>query len=85
MISCKDFVAQLGSYLEDDLAAELWLALDQHLASCTTCQVIVDSSRKTLTIVTDSGEFQLSEILPESVTARIMARIRAMPLSTPDS
>jgi anti-sigma factor RsiW len=79
MISCKVFVAQLGSYLEDDLAAELWLALDQHLASCTTCQVIVDSSRKTLTIVTDSGEFQLSEILPESVTARIMARIRAMP------
>jgi anti-sigma factor RsiW len=79
MISCKDFVAQLGSYLEDDIAAELRLALDRHLASCTTCQVIVDSSRKTLTIVTDSGAFDLSEVLPESVTARIMARIRAMP------
>jgi anti-sigma factor RsiW len=85
MISCKDFVAQLGSYLEEDLAAELRLALDQHLASCTTCQVIVDSSRKTLTIVTDTGAFDLSEVLSEAVTARIMARIRAMPLSTPDS
>lgn len=79
MISCKDFIAQLGNYLEDDLAAELRLALDQHLASCTTCQVIVDSSKKTLTIVTESGEFELSERLPESVTARIMAKIRAIP------
>ena len=78
MISCKDFVAQLGSYLEDDLAAELRLALDQHLASCMSCQVIVDSSRKTLKIVTESGEFELSRTLPESVTARIMARIRAL-------
>jgi len=78
MISCKDFVGQLGSYLEDDLAAEVRMALDRHLASCTTCQVIVDSSRKTLTIVTDSGAFDLSEVLPESATARIMTRIRAM-------
>lgn len=79
MISCKDFIAQLGNYLEDDLAAELRLALDQHLASCTTCQVIVDSSKKTLTIVTESGEFELSQRLSESVTARIMAKIRAIP------
>lgn len=79
MISCKDFVAQLGGYLEDELSAEVRLAVDQHLASCTTCQVIVDSSRKTLTIVTESGRFELSKLLPESVTARIMARIRAVP------
>lgn len=79
MISCKDFIAHLGSYLEGDLAAELRLALDHHLASCTTCQVIVDSSNKTLRIVTESGEFELSETLPESVTARIMARIRDIP------
>lgn len=79
MISCKDFVAQLGHYLEDDVAAELRLALDHHLASCTTCQVIVDSSKKTLAIVTESGVFELSERLPESVTARIMSKLRAMP------
>ena len=77
MISCQDFVAHLGDYLEDELAVEVRTALDQHLSHCATCQVIVDSSRKTVRIVTESGEIDLSEVLFESATARIMSRIRA--------
>jgi anti-sigma factor RsiW len=77
MISCSQFLAELGDYLEGDLTAELRRELEVHLAQCNTCQVLVDSTRKTLTIVTESGELDLSETLSESIVARIMKRIRA--------
>lgn len=77
MISCKDFLAHLGGYLEDDVASALRQRLEQHLAACSTCQVIVDSSKKTITIVTRVGQVDLTGTLPESAISRIMERIRA--------
>lgn len=77
MVSCNEFLAKFGNYLEDDLPSELKRELELHLAQCRTCQVIVDSTTKTLKIITEAGQFDLSEKLPEPVVARIMDRIRA--------
>lgn len=77
MISCSQFLAELGDYLEGDLTAELRRELEVHLAQCNTCQVLVDSTRKTLKIVTESGELDLSETLPEPIVTKIMERIHA--------
>lgn len=79
MISCKDFLSHLGSYLEGDLAVAVRLKLERHLAACPTCRVIVDSSKKTITILTDAGQVDLTGTLPEPVISRIMERIRAIP------
>jgi len=77
MVSCSEFLAELGAYLEGEASAELRRELERHLAHCVTCQVIADSTAKTLKIVTESGELDLSEELPERVVGQIMDRIRA--------
>ena len=77
MISCADFMAEIGNYLEGDIAAEVRLQLEKHLAHCETCQVVCDSARKTLRIVTDSGSFDLSEAAFEPIAQEIMAKIRS--------
>ena len=77
MISCADFMAEIGNYLEEDVAAEVRAQLEQHLAHCQTCTVLVDSTRKTVKIVTDSGAFDLPEQAFKPVGERIMARLRA--------
>lgn len=83
MVSCNDFLAALGDYLEGETPSELRRQLEQHLAHCITCQVITDSTAKTLKVVTDSGEFDLSEELPEKVIDEIMDRVkRAQPRSS---
>jgi hypothetical protein len=69
-------MAAIGDYLEGDVAAEVRLQLETHLSHCTQCQVVYDSARKTVSILTDSGSFDLSEAAAKPIAAKIMAKIR---------
>lgn len=77
MISCTDFMAEMGSYLDGEAAAELRAHLEIHLAHCQSCQVIYDSTRKTLQIVTDSGCFELPQTTAKPIVESVMARVRS--------
>ena len=48
----------------------------EHLHECKTCQVIVDSTKKTIRIVTDSDSFSVPADHVESIVKDVMARIR---------
>lgn len=76
MLSCSEFLSELTDYMEGQVPAEIRRQLEIHLSQCRTCQVIVDSTRKTVKIVTETGSVELAEPLPEPVVARIMARVR---------
>lgn len=76
MISCKDFIGELGNLLDDDIATEIREQLQTHLAHCNTCQVLYDSTRKTLRIITESGSFEYSEPIAEPLVNKVMDRIR---------
>ncbi len=77
MISCDDFMRELGSLMDDELANEIRQRLETHLAHCRTCQVIYDSTRKTLKIVTESGSFEYPEPVAEPLVQKIMGKIRS--------
>lgn len=76
MISCRDFMDEIGNYLEGDLAEEVRRKLEAHLAHCKSCTVICDSALKTIRVVTESNSFELddAEFLP--LADKIMERIR---------
>lgn len=76
MIRCDEFINELGSLLDNELAAEIRQQLESHLAHCRTCQVLYDSTRKTLRVVTESGSFEYPEPIAEPLVEKIMARIR---------
>jgi hypothetical protein len=69
-------MAEVGNYLEEDVAAQVRVRLEEHLAHCQTCTVLLDSSRKTLRIVTDSGSFDLPDADFSRITTHVMANIR---------
>jgi len=68
---------EIGNYLEGDVAAEVRQQLEHHLSHCQTCQVVVDSTRKTLTIMTESGSFDLPEQTFKPIAEKIMTKIRS--------
>jgi hypothetical protein len=69
-------MAEMGNYLDGDVADEIRIQLENHLSHCQTCTVLVDSARKTLKIVTDTGSFALPQSAFKPIEERIMARIR---------
>lgn len=79
MFSCDDLRAALSDYVDGEVAEELRRNLERHLAECRTCQVLYDSTRKTLSVATDAGTFELPETVSEQFVKRIMARIAARP------
>ena len=76
MISCKDFITELGNLLDQEIASEIREQLELHLTHCNTCQVLYDSTRQTLRIVTESGSFEYPERIAEPLVSKVMDRIR---------
>jgi hypothetical protein len=76
MIGCADFLAEIGNLLEGDIAAQVRADLEDHLAHCRNCQVIYDSARNTVKIVTESGSFEMPPSVSKTVVTQVMARIR---------
>jgi hypothetical protein len=76
MLSCAEFLAEFGDYIEDAAEPGLRARLEEHLHECKTCCVIVDSTRKTIQIVTDSDCFNLPDAVGESIVTEVMGRVR---------
>ena len=76
MLSCAEFLAEFGDYLDDAADPGLRSRLEEHLHECKTCRVIVDSTRKTIQIVTDSDSFTLPADAVEPIVSEVMARVR---------
>jgi hypothetical protein len=76
MITCEEFFAEFGDYLENHVSPEVRKELELHLSQCRACQVLYDSSRKTVKIVTESSSFELPESVSDPIIDRVMAKLR---------
>ncbi len=76
MITCDEFFAEFGDYLENRVPPEVRHELELHLSQCRACHVLYDSTRKTVRIVMDSSSFELPKDVADSITDRVMAKIR---------
>ena len=76
MFSCKEVVDLLSNYLDEQGTPELRSQIEKHLAHCSTCSVLYDSTRKTLKIVTETKSFEIPSALSRRITDRIMEQVR---------
>jgi len=76
MITCEEFFAEFADYLENRVSAEVRQELELHLSQCRACQVLYDSSRKTVKIVTESSSFELPLSVSDPIIERVMAKLR---------
>ncbi len=75
-LACQDVQAEISNYLDDDLSPDIRRALEAHLATCRTCRILIDSMRKTLRIVSESGSVELPLERSSPLVERIMALVR---------
>lgn len=77
MITCDEFFAEFGDYLENQVSAEVREELELHLSQCRACHVLYDSTCKTIKIVSESNSFELPENVFDPVIDRVMAKLRS--------
>lgn len=77
MITCEEFFAEFADYLENQVSPEVRQELELHLSHCRACQVLYDSSRKTVKIVTESNSFELPQQIVDPIIDRVIAKLRA--------
>lgn len=70
--NCRDLLGTLSDYVDGELEAELCAQLEQHLAGCENCRVVVDTLHKTVllyqTTAAKSG-------VPQGVRQRLFSRL----------
>lgn len=67
---CKALLSQLGDYIDGELEAALCAEIEQHLAGCDDCRVLVDTTRKTVLLYRRQSQQSRIE-LPQDVTRRL--------------
>jgi hypothetical protein len=72
-MDCGRFLEELSNYIDGDVAEGLRQALQEHAAFCRKCEVLYDSTRHTLEIVTEHGQYVYE--LPPVVGKRLHLRL----------
>ena len=73
---CREVLGQLNDYVDGALAAGLCRELEQHLAGCPNCQVVVDTLRQTIALYHALDPQPIA--LPAGVEARLLGRLQAL-------
>jgi anti-sigma factor RsiW len=71
LLTCKEFLAELSDFLDEQTEAEIKLKLERHLSECPNCWVICDTTKKTISVY--KGMKTCS--IPEDVHERLMAAV----------
>ncbi|MGH9711834.1 MAG: anti-sigma factor family protein [Candidatus Acidiferrales bacterium] len=71
MLDCREVLDNLSCYLDGEGTAELRRALEEHIARCRRCRVMLDTTRRTLKIVVDTEPFEV----PLAVSARLYTHL----------
>ncbi|HJZ13745.1 MAG TPA: zf-HC2 domain-containing protein [Acidobacteriota bacterium] len=71
MIKCEEVLAELANYIDEEVTAELRAQIEAHLRMCRNCTVLVNTTRRTLTVVADN----FIAPLPKSISDRLIERL----------
>jgi hypothetical protein len=72
MLTCRQFAAELGDYLDDTLESAARAGCDLHMEECRRCRIIAQTTRKTLQL------YKLIPLVPvpPEVEMRLLAAIQ---------
>jgi predicted anti-sigma-YlaC factor YlaD len=71
-MQCHELLGGLNEYVDGETRSALCRAIQEHLADCTPCRIVIDNIRQTITLYR-SGE---AIPLPEGLHERIRAILR---------
>jgi len=80
-VNCTEFLSQLTDYFDGNVPVDLLAEIKDHLCSCHHCEVVVETTRKTISIYRDNQVYELEPSLRERLHAAIMKKCNCGPKS----
>ncbi len=68
LLTCNQFLDELSEYLDESVQGQLRKQLEEHVAECPNCWVVVDTTKKTLEVYKGMDP----EPLPGELKVRLM-------------
>ena len=73
-MTCTEFLAILDDFIDESIAAETRAEIEQHMKKCGHCEVVVNTTRKTIEIYRSHELYELPSDLRERLHTAIMER-----------
>jgi anti-sigma factor RsiW len=68
LVTCKDFLSELGEFLDDATDPQTRKDLEQHITECPNCWVVFDTTKKTIQVFKGMD----ADPLPEPMHERLV-------------
>jgi anti-sigma factor RsiW len=75
-VNCTDFLAKLTDYFDGQIDPALLAEVKEHLGTCHHCEVVVDTTRKTIDVYRGAETYEFPEELSSRLRAAVMERLR---------
>lgn len=66
---CKEMLGSLSDYIDGELELQLCAEIEQHMAGCGNCRVVVDTLSRTVSLYRECGH----EPVPQEAKDRLYA------------
>lgn len=76
-MTCTDFLAKLTDYFDGRVEPELMAEVQHHIAECKHCEVVLDSTTKTINIYRDHEIYDFPVELEQRLHSAIMQKCRS--------
>ena len=76
-MTCTDFLSKLTDYFDGQISPELLEEVRAHSASCSHCEVVLDTTRQTIEVYRDHELYELSSEFQERLHSAIMTRCKS--------
>ena len=76
-MNCTDFLAKLTDYFDGQIDPALLAEVKEHLGSCHHCEVVVDTTRKTIDVYRGTETYEFPEDLSNRLRNAVMKRCKA--------
>ena len=75
-MKCSEFLAMLDDVIDESIAAETRAEIEVHLRKCGHCEVVLDTTRKTIEIYRCHEVYELPAEVSQRLHAAIMDRCK---------
>jgi len=76
-VTCTEFLSKLTDYFDGEIDPSLLAEVKAHLGTCHHCEVVVDTTRKTIDVYRGAASYEFPEELANRLRAAVMERCRA--------